>query len=129
MIPSTWFYEFQATKEGKKTIKLPYRVQAIKDDIFTIAGIYEIWKDKDEKEIQSVTILTCQAIPPLSKIHDRQPVIINKKDREKWLSKETSPEEAYPLLKPTKNLEYFQIDHAFNKTFGKNVTEELLKPI
>lgn len=129
LIPSTWFYEFHAEKEGSKTIKFPYRVQEEDQDIFTLAGLYELWKDDKGKEIQSVTIITCASVPPLSKIHDRQPIIIEEKHREKWLSKDTSPQEASKLMKPSKKLKYFKIDRIFNKTFGENVTEEMVEPI
>lgn len=129
LIPSTWFYEFSPVKEGSKTVKLPFKVQDTQSEIITLAGLYEVWKDSEGKELQSATIITCASVKPLSEIHERQPVIIEKKNREAWLSKNTSEHEVQKLLRPSKKLEYHQINRDFNKAFGRNVTEELIKPI
>jgi putative SOS response-associated peptidase YedK len=127
LVPATWFYEFKAEEiSPKKIIKVPYRVQSTEDEIFTIAGLYEIWKSKEGDEVQSVSLITCESVPPLLDVHHRQPVIIKQMDREKWLDKRTSEEEAFAMLKPTMNLELFQIDQTFNKTFGSNVTREMV---
>lgn len=129
LIPATWFYEFEAVKDNGKVIKLPYRVQDERKEIITFAGLYETWIDKKGNELQSATIITCASKGDLAKIHDRQPVIIKEEDREKWLDKSTTPDEAYKLLKPDPDLEIHQIDRLFNKTFGEAVTEEIVKPL
>lgn len=129
LIPVSWFYEFQPVEvEGeKRPRKMPFRVDT-SEEIFTLAGLYETWQ-KDEKIVESVTIITCESVPPLRNIHNRQPVIIKKEDREKWLDKTTSLEEAYKMLVPTEDLEVSPINYDFNKARGRNINEQLVTPL
>ncbi len=126
LIPATWFYEFKAKKIDSKVVKIPYKVLFKNSELFTMAGLYENWKDGDNL-IESVTIITCSSALPLKSIHDRQPVIIEKSDREKWLDKSTDMEKIELLLKPTADLECFEIDRGFNTAFGDDVKPSLLE--
>ena len=126
LIPATWFYEFQAVPDGKKTSKVPYRVQSEQDEIMTLAGLYESWQDAEGKNIDSVTIITCQAEGTLASIHARQPVIIKKDDRESWLTKATALTTIEKFLQPEPHLAIKQIDQRFNKSFGGAVTSEMV---
>ena len=111
LVPSTWFYEFEkVAKTNSKLKKVPYRVGVNGEEVFTMAGLYENWQDKQGKDIKSVTIITCRAVPPLSQIHHRQPVIIKTEDRTKWLDQETSMIEVNELLSPELSLKLQKLD-------------------
>ncbi len=116
LIPATWFYEFKSKKIDSKIVKIPHRVQVKDTELFTMAGLYETWSDGDNT-VESVTIITCASVLPLKAIHDRQPVIIEEADREKWLDKGTDLGEIEDLMNPSSELECLVINSDFNKSF------------
>ena len=82
------FYEWQWLDEkGKK--KQRYLLALPKDELFCLAGIWNIWVDKSTGEIiNTYTILTTEANELMAKIHNskkRMPVIVNKENEENWL--------------------------------------------
>jgi putative SOS response-associated peptidase YedK len=48
------------------------------------AGLWEKWKPKEGEPIISYTIIVCAPNPMAAGYHDRMPVIIDEKDRERW---------------------------------------------
>lgn len=86
LIPTTGFYEPDKVNFVKQPY--PWHYFKMKDDsIFSFAGLYDIWKDKNNgKEILSYSIITTTPNEVVGKYHDRMPVILEKKDEEKWLN-------------------------------------------
>ncbi len=80
LIPSNGFYEWK-----KDTNKTPYRIFLKNDDLYAMAGIWETWKDAEERETHTFSIITTAAIPTISNIHHRMPVILAPEDEHKWL--------------------------------------------
>ena len=80
------FYEWQSTDSGK----VCHLITHSSNKIFTLAGIWSDWTDKKTGEVlRSVSILTQPANQFMSKIHNikqRQPVLIDKNDRMKWMA-------------------------------------------
>jgi putative SOS response-associated peptidase YedK len=62
-------------------------------DHFAVAGIW-----REEVEGSAYSMVMTGSCPPVSRIHDRMPVIIRPADRESWLL--GSPEQAKSLCKP-----------------------------
>lgn len=81
LILSSGFYEWKKSSNEK----IPFYIYVKTKKPFSLAGIYDIW-EKDGKRIESCAIITTQANSFMWDIHDRMPVIIGKKDREKWLA-------------------------------------------
>lgn len=83
------FYEWESTPTGKQChyIILP------SNEIMTIAGIWSEWTDSsNDNNYKTVSILTQPANSFMAKIHNikkRQPVIIEGKNREEWLRKQS----------------------------------------
>ena len=75
------YYEWQKTDTGK----IPYRIILKNEEPFAIAGIWESWHDEADNEIRSFSIITTEANPSLTDIHNRMPVILNPDDTGKWL--------------------------------------------
>ncbi len=90
------YYEWQKTDTGK----IPYRIILKNEEPFAIAGIWESWHDEADNEIRSFSIITTEANPSLTDIHNRMPVILNPDDTGKWLDKKLSQDEALLLLQP-----------------------------
>jgi len=126
LIPANGFYDWY-----KSSIqKVPYYVTLKEDSLFGLAGLYDIWKEKDGKEIYSFTIITVPANELLMKIHNRMPVILKKEDEDIWLDKELNDEKKLnDLLKPYdfSKMKDYQVSDLVNKASVDN--KELIKPL
>jgi putative SOS response-associated peptidase YedK len=82
----------------------PYYIKLKDRDVFSIAGLWDSWINKNSgEEIYSYTIITTEANPLMAMIHNkkkRMPAILDKKDEEKWIKKTITKEETIDLLKP-----------------------------
>lgn len=100
LIPSTGFFEWR--DENKK--KIPYFIKLKETEIFSIAGIYENWTNKENGEIISTfSILTTKANPLMEFIHNtnkRMPLILNIENENKWLDNSLDENEINELCKP-----------------------------
>ena len=88
LVPVDGFYEWK--KLGPKE-KQPYAIGMENREPFTLAGLWENWKDANGEWVRTFTIVTTENNELLSDLHDRMPVIIQAKDRERWLSEEENP--------------------------------------
>ncbi|MCF8234878.1 MAG: SOS response-associated peptidase [Bacteroidales bacterium] len=84
LVVSSGFYEWK--KEDKK--KIPYRFFVRSEKLFSMAGIWEEWKDRHGKTIQSFSILTTSPNPLVGKIHNRMPVLLHPEQEQIWLKEE-----------------------------------------
>lgn len=81
LIPANGFYEWK--RDGKR--KTPYRIFVKSEELFAMAGLWEKWKDAEDKPINSFTIITTEPNSLMKNIHNRMPVILNKTDEQAWL--------------------------------------------
>lgn len=90
------FYEWK--QEGK--VKQPYFVRMKDDRPFAFAGLTDRW-ERDDRAIDSATILTTEAGAMMAEIHDRMPVILPPEAREIWLDPQFPGKQALlEVLKP-----------------------------
>jgi putative SOS response-associated peptidase YedK len=124
-IVSNGFYEWK--KEGNH--KTPYYIKLKNDAPFSFAGLYDIWKDDEDNEIISCTIVTTQANEKVAQIHDRMPVILDNEETKKWINSENDFEYLKNLLIPRKNkeIDLFQVNRMVNSP--KNDSEKNLIPV
>lgn len=94
LIPSSGFYE----SDRKSDLKRQYYITIEDQSLFTFAGLWDHWMDKEGNEIFSATIITCPANEAVGRIHDRMPVILTKEDRDFWLEDHTQAELQSVLL-------------------------------
>lgn len=81
IVPFDGYYEWQKTPEGK----IPFRIQLNNTEIFTIAGLYEHWRDPKGEITHSFTLITREADPIIRHLHDRQPWILLPEQEKLWL--------------------------------------------
>lgn len=97
LVPASAFFEWE--KQGSKKVK--QRIYLQDRNLFSLAAIYDTFPDDKGEKIQSFTIITTKANNKISKIHNRMPVILQKKDEKSWLDTNfDDPEELKELLKP-----------------------------
>ncbi|MCK4287790.1 MAG: SOS response-associated peptidase, partial [Bacteroidales bacterium] len=94
LVLSDGFYEW---KKGKD--KIPYRVFLKNNALFSMAGIWDTWKDAEGKPIHSFAIITTSPNELMKNIHQRMPVILNINDEKNWLENNNT-DELSKLLKP-----------------------------
>lgn len=101
IVPIDGFYEWQATPSGK----VPKWIHRPDGAPLAIAGVWESWEPpqsaapgKRRPPILSFAIITTEANPFMSAIHDRMPVVLADRDVPKWLNPEAhTRESAAPL--------------------------------
>ncbi|MCQ4925187.1 SOS response-associated peptidase [Tissierella carlieri] len=81
LVPATSFFEWE-NLDGKK---IKRRISVKEENIFSLAGLYNIFRDKNGQEQESFTIITTDANEDMKKIHHRMPVILPKEMEEYWL--------------------------------------------
>ncbi|MFR1236299.1 MAG: SOS response-associated peptidase [Barnesiella sp.] len=100
LIPSTGYFEWR--HEGNS--KIPYYIFLKDEEIFSMAGIYDIWEDPETGDLlHTFSIITTTANSLTSYIHntqERMPVIIPVGEEERWLSDSLSKDEINAFLKP-----------------------------
>ncbi len=88
VIPVDGFFEWQATKEGKR----PYAIAMRDGSPFGIGGLWENWKSPVTGEwVRTFCIITTPANVMVSRIHDRMPLILARADLARWLGTEKNP--------------------------------------
>lgn len=111
LIPANGFFEWK--KQGKQ--KIPFRIFLKSEEIFAIAGIWETWKDDEDKPLHTFSILTTSPNSLMKKIHNRMPVILNKNDEQAWLFEK---DETYlkNLLQPfdASKMDAYQVSYKLN---------------
>jgi len=119
LIVADGFYEWK--KEGK----IPYRFTLKDRKVFGFAGISSEWKSP-KGVIKTCSIITTNANSVVKKIHDRMPVIIQKKDEDNWLDPDF---EAKKLLKayPSTKIQAQEVSTMVNSP--KNNSPECIKPV
>ena len=81
------FYAWKKT--GKKTF-IPYRFLCTDQPLFSFAGLWDEYEDTDGKEFHTFSIITIPSNSLVESVHDRMPVILNKKTEAEWLAKENN---------------------------------------
>lgn len=124
------FFEWQ--KRNNESI--PYYIFLNDKSIFSLAGLYDLWKNPVSGEIiRTFSIITTKANPLLEKIHNtkkRMPVILTKENESKWLDMEQPVSNALKLLKPYEygNLQAHTISKLISKRNVEKNVPELVKP-
>lgn len=80
LIPVSGYYEWK-NENGKK---IKYKIYG-EEDIFSLACIYKSFTDSSGNRLKEYTILTRPASKEIQDIHDRMPVIIDRKYEDVWI--------------------------------------------
>lgn len=107
VIPSDGFYEWQAARAGGQ--KQPYLVRAIDGSPLAMAGLWDVWADRDDpgaERLRTCTVLTTAPNDLVATLHDRMPVILPPAAWDAWLDPAvTDPAALIPLLRPCEEVD------------------------
>jgi putative SOS response-associated peptidase YedK len=123
LVLSDGFYEWK--KEGLKT---PYRITRRDGVAFAMAGIWDKWTDQNGEDIHSFAILTTTPNSLMAKIHDRMPVILDRKTEKRWIEN-VPQEELLEMMKPcdASSLLAYPVSSLVNSP--RNDSPEILTPV
>lgn len=109
--------------------KIPYRILLRDEKPFALAGIWETWKDRDNKEIRTFSIITTKANQLTSKIHERMPCLLDKKSRALWIDNNFPEAEAINLLEPypSEEMKYYEVSTLVDSP--KNNIPAVIEPV
>lgn len=110
LVPAAGWYEWQVSPVAKdakgKPRKQPFFVESGSTELIAFAGLYEFWRDQEVPDstdpmawLTTFTIITTAADPGLDRIHDRQPLVLDRGDWGTWLDPAvTDPDDITELL-------------------------------
>ncbi len=125
LIPTTGFFEWK--KVGR--IKQPYLFFLENEPVYSMAGLWEYW-EQEGNAMESCTILTTDCNDLLRDYHNRMPVIIDRKDYERWLDPTNDTGEGLEdLLKPfdPKAMACYPVDTRVNNV--RNDDKTCIEPL
>jgi putative SOS response-associated peptidase YedK len=81
LVPCDGFYEW--TRDG--ALRVPHYIHPATPRLLTMAGLFSPWRSPDGLEVVTFTVVTTRANATVSPLHDRMPVFLDERDRERWL--------------------------------------------
>jgi putative SOS response-associated peptidase YedK len=140
LVPADGWYEWQKSptemdSKGKPR-KQPFYTHRADGDVMAFAGLYEFWRDKSVDDpddpaawLTTFTIITTDAEPGLDRIHDRQPLVLERSDWDAWLDPQTDQETVEKLLafQQPGRFDAYPISPEVNNT--RNNGSDLLLPL
>ena len=130
LLPATGYYEW-ASELGKYKTKQPIYISRDDKKLLAFTGIFQSWTSPSGRVIQSVSIITRQAVGQLALVHSRMPVFLPRDRWEDWMNpKINDVEEIRSLMdipNPDANLGFHPVSSAVNSIAGSG--PGLIEPI
>ena len=128
IVPASGFYEWKRLKDSKQ----PYFIHPKNTELFSFAGIWNLWENKETGEkIKVYSIITTEPNKEMSGIHNRMPVILHQDDESSWLSPSNDNDRSAieALLRPYEDngLEMYEVSSDVNVT--RNNEQKLMYPM
>jgi putative SOS response-associated peptidase YedK len=125
LVPADAFYEWQKLDPKHKQ---PYAIALKSREPYGLAGLWERWKDPATGEwLETFTIITTGANQVVAPLHNRMPVILERKDYTRWLDAVDPLQPPADLLRPfpAEEMTAWKVDKAVGNV--KNDAAELLE--
>ena len=136
IIPADGFYEWQRKGDAgtaKKAAKQPFFIRRADGHSLAFAGLWEVWKPKDDPNaewLRSCTIVTGAPNDLVARIHDRMPVILPEEAWDTWLDPAIDDIDTLQALLqpyPAAAMDAFPVTTAVNNV--KNEGAHLIDPL
>ncbi len=125
LIIADGFYEWKKVDDRKQ----PYRFVMKDRKPFAFAGLWETWK-KGDAPLHTCTIITTTPNAVTEDVHDRMPVILKRRDYDRWLDPSNQGvDELKSLLVPypAQEMELYAVSELVNSP--KNDVADVLSPL
>lgn len=141
LVPAAGWYEWQvsptAVDAKGRPRKQPFYVHRADGDVVAFAGLYELWRDGTVTEpndprawLTTFTIITTRAEPGLDRLHDRQPLVLERDDWAAWLDPGVGDVDTLSRLlgfEQPGRFDAYPVSAAVNAT--RNNGEDLVRPV
>ena len=121
LLPATGYYEW-ASELGKYKTKQPIYVSRDDEKLLAFSGIFQSWTSPSGKVIQSVAIITRQAVGQLAQVHSRMPVFLPRERWQDWMNPKINDVDKIRALMdvpiPDANLRFHPVSSAVNSITG-----------
>ncbi|HET6631695.1 MAG TPA: SOS response-associated peptidase [Rhodanobacteraceae bacterium] len=126
LVPASGYYEWRS----ENGVKQPYFIHAPDDSLLMFAGLWDLWKPRDDPAaewLRSFTVLTGAPGRVSGDIHDRQPMVLPPATWATWLDGSADDADALLTDVPEAELAF----HAVSRAVGspRNEGPELVQPI
>ena len=118
LVPATSWFEWMHDKSRQ-----PFVIKLKNAKWFAMAGLWDTWIDAEGQKVNTFTIITTNAAPNISHIHERMPLVVPKELQQDWLSKKT---DAASIASKTGQLEFDFYPVSSQVNSPKNDDENLL---
>jgi putative SOS response-associated peptidase YedK len=125
LVPADAFYEWQKLDSKRKQ---PFAIALNNRVPYAFAGLWDRWKHPSTREsLESFSIITTDANQVVSPLHNRMPVILERKDYERWLGAGDPAQPPLDLLRPfpAEQMIAWKVDRAVGNV--RNDTAQLLE--
>jgi putative SOS response-associated peptidase YedK len=130
LLPATGYYEW-ASELGKYKTKQPIYISRDDNKLLAFTGIFQSWTSPSGKVIQSVSIITRQAVGQLALVHSRMPVFLPRDRWAEWMNPKINDvakiRSLMDIPNPDANLGFHPVSSAVNSITGRG--PELIAPI
>jgi len=130
LLPATGYYEW-ASELGKYKTKQPIYISRDDNKLLAFTGIFQSWTSPSGRVIQSVSIITRQAVGQLALVHSRMPVFLPRDRWADWMNPKINDVEKIRSLMdiptPEANLRFHPVSSAVNSIAGSG--PGLIEPI
>jgi len=128
LIPADSFIEWK--REGKK--RLPWTLAMEDDEPFALGGVWRHWRSPDRKhDMDTFAIITVEPNELVAEKtgHDRMPLIVARRDWQRWLEPADAARPPVDLLRPfdSDKMKAWRVDQRINNV--KNNDATLTEPI
>jgi len=140
LVPADGWYEWQVgatvVDVRGKPRRQPFFIHRNDGAPMAMAGLYEFWRDKSVAEddpdawLATYSIITTAAEPGLARIHDRQPLVLEREDWADWLdpaSTDLTRVRAHLEFSGSGRFDAYPVSTAVNS--ARNNGPQLLEPL
>ncbi|GAB2184951.1 SOS response-associated peptidase [Roseibium sp. LAB1] len=116
LIPADGWYEWTKGEDGGRD---PWFIHLPDMAPFSFAGL---WAYNKALDVTSCTILTAPAVEPISQVHNRMPIVLDKTVYDAWLDHNTSVFDAKELLAKNRGseFEFYRVGREVNSSKSGN---------
>ena len=130
LLPASGYYEW-ASELGKYKTKQPIYISRDDDKLLAFTGIFQSWTSPSGRVIQSVSIITRQAVGQLALVHSRMPVFLPRDRWADWMNPKINDvakiRSLMDIPNPDANLGFHPVSSAVNSITGSG--PGLIEPI
>ncbi len=107
LLPASGYYEWEKLDAGAdgaaprgKARKQAYFITPQDGSVMAFAGLWEFWRAPDGAPVVSTTIITTEAPEPMTRIHERMPLVLPASEWAPWLDPSIPGDELLGMLSP-----------------------------